>query len=123
RELLFLVVDREQDREFAAGRRSHGASMTQPLRWLARIMIAASIMILAACATHHETRGSDASRDGTASAPQSPPTSLPQAGVTPVVVKAELEAKAFAPDKVKVAIHLPPGYDPASATTYPVLYL
>ena len=97
--------------------------MTQPLRWLARIMIAASIMILAACATHHETRRSDVSRDGTASAPQSPPTSLPQAGVTPVVVKAELEAKAFAPDKVKVAIHLPPGYDPASATTYPVLYL
>jgi S-formylglutathione hydrolase FrmB len=39
------------------------------------------------------------------------------------VIEVELEAKAFAPDKIKVAIYLPPGYDRASATTYPTLYL
>jgi len=74
-------------------------------------------MILSACATHHEVRRSDVSRDGAASRLESRLTSLPQ------VIKVELDARAFAPDKVRLAIHLPPGYDPAAAIDYPVLYL
>jgi hypothetical protein len=91
--------------------------MTQPRRWLARILIVASIVVLAACTTHHVVRESDVSRDESTSIFPSRLTSLPQ------VIKVELEAKAFAPDKVKLAIHLPPGYDPAAAVDYPVLYL
>lgn len=30
---------------------------------------------------------------------------------------------AFAPDRVRVDVHLPPGYDPAAAPGYPVLYM
>ncbi len=95
--------------------------MTEPPRWLARILIVASIVILSACSTHQATRRSDVSRDGTSSAPESRLTSLPQ--TLPQVVDVELEAKAFAPDKVRLAIHLPPGYDPAADIGYPVLYL
>ena len=91
--------------------------MTEPCRLPARILVAAWILALAACATGHEARGSDVSRDPVIDAASSRLASLPQ------VTRIELEAKAFAPDKVKVAIHLPPGYDPASATTYPALYL
>ena len=39
------------------------------------------------------------------------------------VVTVQLDAPAFAPDKVTVAIHLPPGYDATSAIRYPVLYV
>lgn len=39
------------------------------------------------------------------------------------VINLELQAEAFAPEKIKVAIYLPPGYDPASSIRYPVLYL
>lgn len=94
--------------------------MRQPRRWLTRILVVASIMILPACATHHEVRRSDVSREGAASRLGSRPTSLLQ--VPQQVIDVELEAKAFAPDKVKLAIHLPPGYDPAAAIAYPVLY-
>lgn len=89
----------------------------------ARILITASIVVLAACTTNHEShRGSGVSRDEAAATPQSRLTSLPQAPL-PQVTKVELGAKAFAPDKVRIAIHLPPGYDPDSGRTYPVLYL
>ncbi|MEO8364903.1 MAG: alpha/beta hydrolase-fold protein [Pseudoxanthomonas sp.] len=49
------------------------------------------------------------------------PQVLPQ--LLPEVVNAELEAKAFAPDRIRIAIHLPPGYDPAAGTAYAVLYI
>ncbi|MBC7990303.1 MAG: esterase family protein, partial [Luteimonas sp.] len=39
------------------------------------------------------------------------------------VVTVQLDAPAFAPDKLTVDIHLPPGYDANSATRYPVLYV
>lgn len=99
--------------------------MTKPLRWSARIMIVAWIAILAACATH-QARGGDASLDSSIDVLPSRLTSLPQVRpqvLLPQVVMVELEAKAFAPDKVKLAVHLPPGYDPAAAIDYPVLYL
>ena len=95
--------------------------MTEPSRWLDKILIVASIAILSACSTHHATRRSDASRETSIDAPPSRLASLLQ--VPPQVIDVELEAKAFAPDKVKLAIHLPPGYDPAAAIGYPVLYL
>ena len=95
--------------------------MTEPSRWLAKLLIVASIAILSACSTHHATRRSDASRETSIDAPPSRLASLLQ--VPPQVIDVELEARAFAPDKVKLAIHLPPGYDPAAAIDYPVLYL
>lgn len=49
------------------------------------------------------------------------PATIAQTPAT--VVNMQLEAQAFAPDKVKIAIHLPPGYDAASTTDYPVLYV
>ncbi|KAF1718629.1 esterase [Pseudoxanthomonas yeongjuensis] len=81
------------------------------------------IAILAACATHHGVRSSDVGRDPGIDALSSRLTPLPQALGASTVIGAELEAKAFAPDKVKVAIYLPPGYEPASGTAYPTLYL
>lgn len=39
------------------------------------------------------------------------------------VVKVELESIAFAPDRLKLSIHLPPGYEAGSTSRYPVLYL
>lgn len=100
--------------------------MTQLYRWSARIMIVVWIAIPAACATHHEARGSDARRDSSIDVLPSRMTSLPQVlprVLLPQVVMVELEAKAFAPNKVKLAIHLPPGYDPGAAIDHPVLYL
>lgn len=35
----------------------------------------------------------------------------------------DLDAPAFAPDRVRIAVHLPAGYDPAGSRRYPVLYL
>lgn len=96
--------------------------MPEPCRWSARILVVVSIVILAACATRDEARGrSDVSRNSGIEVLSSRLKSLPQ--VLPQVIKVGLEAKAFAPDKVKLAIHLPPGYDPAAAIDYPVLYL
>lgn len=37
-------------------------------------------------------------------------------------VSLELDAPAFAPERIRVAIYLPPGYDRASSRRYPVLY-
>ena len=92
--------------------------MTELSRWLASVLIVASSVILSACATHDEARRrSDVSRDGSIDVLSSRLTSLPQ------VIRVELEAEAFAPDKVKLAILLPPGYDPTAAVDYPVLYL
>ena len=96
--------------------------MTQSLRWSEKILVIALIVILSACATHDEARRrSDVSRDGSIDVLSSLLTSLPQS--LPQVIRVELEAEAFAPDKVRIAIHLPPGYDPAAAVDYPVLYL
>ncbi|OOG46034.1 alpha/beta hydrolase-fold protein [Rhodanobacter sp. C01] len=41
-----------------------------------------------------------------------------------VVVRLQLDAPAFAPERIKVAVYLPPGYDSAAAARrhYPVLY-
>jgi len=38
-------------------------------------------------------------------------------------VRVQLQAPAFAPEQVKVAVYLPPGYDEASDRRYPVLYI
>jgi enterochelin esterase-like enzyme len=38
------------------------------------------------------------------------------------VVQLQLDAPAFAPEKIVVAVYLPPGYDHAAARRYPVLY-
>lgn len=40
-----------------------------------------------------------------------------------VVEIRDLDAPAFAPDRVRIAVHLPAGYDPAGLRRYPVLYL
>ena len=45
------------------------------------------------------------------------------ASAAPSVAVMDIDAPAFAPDKVRIAVHLPPGYDPAGARRYPVLYL
>ncbi|HEY5970367.1 MAG TPA: alpha/beta hydrolase-fold protein [Pseudoxanthomonas sp.] len=81
--------------------------------------VAALVLFISACATG--TRRSDVSRDPGIDARSSRLTSLPRV-VHPQVVNVELDAAAFAPDKVKLAIHLPPGYDLAAAVEYPVLY-
>jgi len=47
---------------------------------------------------------------------------LPSNGNAISIVKVELEAAAFAPDKPKIDIYLPPGYQADSAARYPVLY-
>ncbi|MBB6186282.1 alpha/beta hydrolase-fold protein [Rhodanobacter sp. MP7CTX1] len=46
------------------------------------------------------------------------------ASATTSVVRLQLAAKAFAPEQIKVAIYLPPGYEQAAATgrRFPVLY-
>ena len=41
----------------------------------------------------------------------------------PTIEILHLDAPAFAPEQVEVAIHLPPGYDASGAHAYPVLYL
>jgi len=38
------------------------------------------------------------------------------------VVQLQLDAAAFAPEKIAVAVYLPPGYDHATTHRYPVLY-
>jgi len=38
------------------------------------------------------------------------------------VVQLQLDAPAFAPEKIAVTVYLPPGYDHAAARRYPVLY-
>lgn len=38
------------------------------------------------------------------------------------VVQLQLDAAAFAPEKIAVAVYLPPGYDRATTHRYPVLY-
>ena len=89
--------------------------MTQPCRWLANILVVASIAILSDDATGRRSDASESNID----AASSRLTSLPQ--VLPQVIKVELEARAFAPDKVKLAIHLPPGYDPKKDGPRPLL--
>ncbi|MGQ4660548.1 alpha/beta hydrolase-fold protein [Lysobacter sp. F6437] len=48
---------------------------------------------------------------------------LPLAAQPATIETLHLDAPAFAPEQVEVAIHLPPGYDASGANAYPVLYL
>ncbi|MEO6102844.1 MAG: alpha/beta hydrolase-fold protein [Pseudoxanthomonas sp.] len=92
--------------------------MTKPFRWQAQIMIAAFVVMLFACATPPGSRrSSDASRDSSVDTLSARPAMPAE------VINFDLEAKAFVPAKARISIYLPPGYDPASSTTYPVLYL
>ena len=52
------------------------------------------------------------------------PATAAVAGAEGAVVRLQLEAPAFAPERIKVAVYLPPGYDGAVAAgrRYPVLY-
>ena len=50
----------------------------------------------------------------------------PTAASAPALAAVELldiDAPAFAPDPVRIAVHLPAGYDPAGSRRYPVVYL
>jgi len=78
--------------------------------------MAAVVAMLAACAGIGEPAAAPAI-GAIASNPASP------ARAPATVVTVQLDASAFAPDKVTVAIHLPPGYDATAAIRYPVLYL
>lgn len=51
---------------------------------------------------------------------------MPGVASAPAVAKLELldiDAPAFAPDKVRIAVHLPAGYEPAGTRRYPALYI
>ena len=51
-------------------------------------------------------------------------TSTPAFAATPARVETHhFTPSAFAPDRVRVDVHLPPGYDPDASPGYPVLYL
>jgi enterochelin esterase-like enzyme len=83
---------------------------------LEAICMTAMVAMQAACVS----AGEPATTAAVASATIAPNAAAP----TPAtVVTVQLDAPAFAPDKVTVAIHLPPGYDATSATRYPVLYV
>lgn len=56
-------------------------------------------------------------------AAEAPPRAGASAHALADVEILDIEAPAFAPDKVRVAVHLPAGYDPAGSRRYPVLYL
>ena len=69
--------------------------------------------LLAACFTFPATAA-------TSTPPATPAESTAQPATIEIL---HLDATAFAPEQVEVAIHLPSGYDPSGARAYPVLYL
>src|SRR5690606_3137513 len=53
-----------------------------------------------------------------------PTAAAESAAAQPATIETlHLDAPAFAPEQVEVAIHLPPGYDASGARAYPMLYL